>query len=215
VVKAFIFDMDGVLCDSEEIMAAAGCRMFKERHGVTVFPADFVPFVGTGEDRYLGGVATKYGVSLNMPSDKEEAYRLYGEIAQNELKPIPGVIRFLHAASEKGLRLAVATSADLVKVEINLAAIGVPDSLFAARVTGSQIENKKPAPDIFLKAAQLLGFAPDECIVFEDAVNGVQAAKAAGMRCVGITSSFPAEVLMANGANWTAPDFNSLSDILF
>jgi len=215
VVRAFIFDMDGVLCDSEEIMAAAGCRMFKERHGVKVMPADFSPFVGTGEDRYLGGVAAEYGVSLNMPSDKEEAYRLYGEIARHELKPIPGVIQFLHTASERGFRLAVATSADLIKVEINLAAIGVPDSLFAARVTGSQIEHKKPAPDIFLKAAEQLGLAPEECIVFEDAVNGVQAAKAAGMRCVGITSSFSAELLAENGADWTAPDFSSLTPSFF
>jgi len=213
--KAFIFDMDGVLCDSEEIMAAAACRMFKERHGVTVTAADFAPFVGTGEDRYLGGVAAKYGVYLTMPSDKEEAYRLYGEIARHELKPIAGAVDFLKASFAGGIRLAVATSADAVKVEINLAAIGVPEHLFSAQVTGSQVEHKKPAPDIFLKAAEQLGCAPDECIVFEDAVSGVQAAKAAGALCCGITSSFPAEVLIATGADWVAPDFSALTPAAF
>jgi len=210
VVKAFIFDMDGVLCDSETLMAAAACRMFKERYNITVTAHDFEPFVGTGEDRYLGGVAAKIGVKLTMPADKEEAYRIYGEIARDEIEAIKGVIEFLKSSHTKGFRLAVATSADPIKMEINLEAIGADESLFSAQVTGDQIEHKKPAPDIFLRAARLLGFTPAECIVFEDAVNGVQAAKAAGMRCVGITSSFPAEVLMANGADWTAPDFHSL-----
>jgi beta-phosphoglucomutase len=214
VVKAYIFDMDGVLCDSEELMAAAACRMFKERHGVEVTAADFQPFVGTGEDRYLGGVAKKAGVSLTMPADKEEAYRLYGKIACTELRPIAGAVDFLKASFAKGIRLAVATSADHIKMEINLQALGAKEELFAAQVTGSQIEHKKPAPDIFLKAAELLGCHPDECIVFEDAVSGVQAAKAAGMRCVGITTSFTAELLTSHGADWTAPDFTALPDVL-
>lgn len=206
--------MDGVLCDSEEIMALAGCRMFRERHSVTVSPEDFAPFVGTGEDHYLGSVAAQYGVQLNMPSDKEEAYRLYGEIARHELKAIPGVIDFLKSAAARGLRLAVATSADRVKVEINLAAVGIPPSIFSATVTGSQIRHKKPAPDIFLKAAERLGCSPAESIVFEDAVSGVQAAKAAGALCCGITTSFPAERLAGLGADWTAPDFTALPEFL-
>jgi HAD superfamily hydrolase (TIGR01509 family) len=209
VVKACIFDMDGVLCDSESVIAVAACRLFRER-GVTVTPKDFEPFIGTGEERYLLGVAEKFGVVLTMPDDKETLYRLYADIARRDLKPIGGVVEFLRNAASEGILLAVATSADEFKMDVNLAAIGVEKELFAARVTGDQVVHKKPAPDIFLKAAQLLGFSPDDCIVFEDAVNGVQAAKAAGMRCVGITSSFSAEVLLANGADWTAPDFNSL-----
>ncbi|MDK2857656.1 MAG: hypothetical protein PWQ29_248 [Verrucomicrobiota bacterium] len=208
--KAFIFDMDGVLCDSEAVIAEAASRMFKERYEVDVTTKDFEPFIGTGEDRYLGGVAEKFEISLTMPDDKEETYRIYAEIARERLQPIPGIVEFLRSSVTKGIRLAVATSADQFKMEVNLAAIGVKEELFAARVTGSQIQHKKPAPDIFLKAAELLGCMPAECIVFEDAVNGVQAAKAAGMHCMGITSSFSAELLSSNGADWTASDFNSL-----
>ncbi len=207
--------MDGVLCDSEALMAAAACRMFKERHNADVLPEDFEPFVGTGEDRYLGGVAAKIGVKLTMPSDKEEAYRIYGEIARDEIKAIHGAVEFVKTANLNGIRLAVATSADPIKMEINLTAIGVEKEQFAARVTGDQIVNKKPAPDIFLKAAERLGCSPGECIVFEDAVNGVQAAKAAGMRCVGITSSFSPELLMSHGAKWTAADFTALPDEVY
>lgn len=214
MVKAYIFDMDGVLCDSEAVIAAAACRMFKERYGVAVTAKDFEPFVGTGEDRYLNGVAQNVGISLTMPDDKAETYRLYAEIARGKLQPIRGVVEFLCAAHEKGILLAVATSADEFKMNVNLAAIGVEKTLFAACVTGEQIENKKPAADIFLKAAERLGCTPDECVVFEDAVKGVQAAKAAGMRCVGITSSFSAELLAENGADWTAPDFTALPGFL-
>jgi HAD superfamily hydrolase (TIGR01509 family) len=214
VVKALIFDMDGVLCDSESVIAVAACRMFKERCGVTVTAKDFEPFIGTGEERYLLGVAEKFGVSLTMPDDKNELYRLYAEVARTELQPIRGVVEFLRVAAAKRIRMAVATSADEFKMDVNLAAIGVEKELFAARVTGEQIQRKKPAPDVFLKAAELLGCAPDECVVFEDAVNGVQAAKAAGMRCVGVTSSFSAELLKENGADWTAPDFTSLPAFL-
>lgn len=206
--------MDGVLCDSEAVIAAAACRLFKERYGVQLTPAVFKPFIGTGEERYLLGVAEKFGVAMTMPDDKNELYRLYAEDARSELKPIAGVVPFLRAAAARGLRLAVATSADEFKMDVNLAAIGVEKELFAARVTGCQVKHKKPAPDIFLKAAERMDCEPPECIVFEDAVNGVLAAKAAGMRCVGITSSFPAELLAANGADWTAPDFTALPELL-
>ena len=78
--SAVIFDMDGVLCASEPFIAEAGCRMFAEAHGVTVKPHDFIPFIGTGEDRFLGGVEEKYGVKLVMPRDKERTYAVYLEI---------------------------------------------------------------------------------------------------------------------------------------
>ena len=210
MMRAFIFDMDGVLCDSEAVIAAAACRLFKERYNVAVTAEDFAPFIGTGEERYLCGVAEKVGISLTMPDDKNETYRLYAEIAREQMNPIRGVVEFLHRSAAAGIRLAVATSADEFKMHVNLTAIGVEEELFNARVTGCQVEHKKPAPDIFLKAAELLDCTPAECIVFEDAENGVQAAKAAGMKCCGITSSFSADRLAAAGADWTASDFQSL-----
>lgn len=205
MVKAVVFDMDGVLCDSEPFICEAACRMFAERHGVRVAPRDFEPFVGAGEDRYLGGVAERHGVALRMPEDKALTYRIYLEVIRGRLAPLPGVRDFVAGCRRRGLRLAVATSADRVKLDGNLRELGLPEALFDACVTGDDIARKKPAPDIFLLAARRLDLAGFDCLVVEDAPNGVRAAKGAGAMCLGLTSSFSAAALRAAGADWTSP----------
>ena len=210
MTKGYIFDMDGVLCDSEAIIAEAAIRMFRERYNTLVKEEDFLPFIGAGEERYLGGVAEKYGIRLTMPDDKNETYRLYAECAKGRLLPLPGVKTFLQKAKAAGIRLAVATSADEYKMKVNLREMQLDESLFDALVNGLDIEHKKPAPDIFIEAARRLDLDPADCIVFEDAINGVQAAIAAGARCIGITSSFPAEELIAAGAAAAYPGFEGL-----
>ena len=107
------------------------------------------------------------------------------------------------------MKIAVATSADIIKMNGNLTEIGLPAETFDARVNGLDVEHKKPAPDLFLKAAEQLGLSPARCLVVEDAENGCQAAKAAGAMCLGLTTSFSAEALRAAGADWTAPDLTT------
>jgi HAD superfamily hydrolase (TIGR01509 family) len=127
---------------------------------------------------------------------------------QGKLQPVSGVVDFIRAAADKGIKLAVATSADRFKMDVNLKVIGLDAHIFDALITGSDIQRKKPAPDIFLKAAECMGVAPENCVVFEDAVSGVQAAKAAGCRCVGVTTSFSCDLLMDAGADETIADFS-------
>lgn len=201
-MKAVIFDMDGVLVDSEPFICEAAIRMFAERE-LNVRPADFVPFVGAGENRYIGGVAEKYGFALDIDRDKARTYAIYADIVRGRLEPLPGVGEFIEKARAKGLKLAVASSADLVKVEINLREIDVPEETFDAVVSGLDVVHKKPDPEIFLTAASMLDVEPADCLVVEDAVNGVEAAKAAGMRCLALTTSFSREDLAA--ADWIAP----------
>ena len=203
--------MDGVLCDSEPFICETACRMFLETHGQKVRPEDFLPFVGAGEDRYLGGVAEKYGVKLNMPADKTRTYDLYLQIIKGRLHPLPGVREYVSQARKNGLRLAVATSADRPKLAGNLQQIQLPASEFDAVVTGSEIARKKPHPDIFLLAAQRLDLPPADCLVIEDAVNGLQAAVAAGCRTLGLTTSFDADTLRNAGAQSTAPDLSHVT----
>ena len=208
-IKAILFDMDGVLLDSEEYICRAGIMMFKEK-GHEVLPDDFLEFTGMGENRYLGGVAQKHGIPFELEKDKARTYEIYGEIVAGKLKPFDGVMEFIEKCQLKGLKLAVASSADPPKVNINLEEIGIPASTFGTVVTGLDIEHKKPSPDIFLKAAANLGVDASECLVIEDAISGVAAGKAAGAKVLALTTSFSKEEL--SGADWIAPLLTDLSD---
>ena len=193
-IRAAIFDMDGVLVDSEALINAAAIAMFREK-GLVVQPDDFLPFVGAGEDRYIGGVAEHYDFPLDLPVAKRRTYEIYLDLVPSRLEAFTGVLDLVHACRSAGLLLAVASSADEIKVRANLEKIGLPMKFWDAVVKGEDVKNKKPAPDIFLSAAEKLGVKPAACVVVEDAVNRVQAAQAAGMRCIAVTHTFPADRL--------------------
>jgi beta-phosphoglucomutase len=195
--------MDGVLVLSEPFIAAAAIAMFAEK-GFTVRPEEFRPFIGTGEDRFIGGVAEARGIPIEPERDKARTYAIYLEQIRGRLQPLPGVREFVASCGAKGLRLAVASGSDTIKVEANLREIDLAPTDFAAIVTGSEVERKKPAPDIFLEACARLALDPASCLVIEDAVNGVRAAKAAGARCLALTTSFSASDLAQ--ADWIASD---------
>ena len=201
-----IFDMDGVLCDSEDFMAEAAAAMFAETYGATIHPDEFRPFRGMGEDRYLGGVAQKHGVTLDMPANKNRAYEIFLQRIRNRLHPLPGAAEFIATCRARGLKLAVATSADRLKLNGMLPEIGLPHRLFDAIVTGTEVTRKKPDPEIFLTAAKRIGLPAAACLVVEDAASGVQAAKAAGSRCLALTTSLDAATLRGLGADWVAGD---------
>ena len=110
--------MDGVLLDSEEYICRAGILMFREK-GLEATPEDFLEFTGMGEDRYLGGVAEKHNFPFDLAVDKARCYEIYGEIVKGRLEPLNGVVDFIDRCREAGLKLAVATSADEVKMKIN------------------------------------------------------------------------------------------------
>jgi HAD superfamily hydrolase (TIGR01509 family) len=186
--------MDGVLTDSEPLINAAAIAMFKEQ-GLEVQPSDFLPFVGAGENRYIGGVAEKHHFPLDLAAAKRRTYEIYLQLVPRQLKAFPGATDLVRVCRQAGLRLAIASSADEVKIVANLRHVGLPPDTWDAVVTGEDVAAKKPAPDIFLSAATNLGLAPGEYVVVEDAVNGVQAAKAAGMRCVAVAQTFPAAQL--------------------
>lgn len=189
-IQAVVFDMDGVLTDSEPLINDAAVEMFREQ-GLTVRPDDFHPFVGTGENRYLGGVAERYGFPIDLAAAKRRTYEIYLGLVPERLQAFPGAVELVRVCREAGCRLAVASSADRIKIDANLHKIGLPPQTWDAIVTGDDVEHKKPAPDIFLAAARALGVPPRTCAVVEDALNGIEAAKAAGMRCVAVAQTFP------------------------
>ncbi|MBN1414098.1 MAG: HAD family phosphatase [Bacteroidales bacterium] len=199
MLKAVLFDMDGVLVDTEELTFRAAQNMFAE-HGITVTQEDFRPFIGTGENSYIGNVALKYNFPVDIPRDKERMYKIFGELAKGNLKALPGVHQFIDACRVRRLKLAVATSADYIKMMINLNETGLRKEIFDVLVNGQEVINKKPHPEIYLTTAAKLHLQPEECLVVEDAVNGIEAAKAAGAKCLAVTNSFSREEL--GKADW-------------
>ncbi len=198
-IKGILFDMDGVLVDSEEYIFEATKLMLAE-HGVNAKKEDALHFVGMGENKYIAGIALINGFEVDIERDKARTYQIYEEISRGELFALPGAVKFIETCVSKGLKIAVASSADKVKVMINLREIGLSSDNFQAIVTGEDVELKKPFPDIYIKAAKMIGLKPQECLVVEDAVSGVKAGKAAGAKCLALTTSFPANLL--GEADW-------------
>jgi len=191
--------MDGVLVDSEHFICKAAIMMFREL-GINVSPQDFQPFVGMGVNRYIGGVAERHGIKVDIEQVKARTYKIYEEIVKGKLSPLPGAHEFISKCRNKELKLALATSADTIKMEVNLKEIGLSRDSFDTIITGLDVNKKKPFPDIYLKAAESLGLKAGDCLVVEDAVSGIEAAKAAGCKCLAVTSSFDSVALKE--ADW-------------
>lgn len=194
-IKAILFDMDGVLVDSEAFMMRSAIEALAE-FGVTAVPEDFTEFIGAGEDKFVGGVAEKHGKKYDLRM-KDRAYEIYGEYVRKNTIAYDGVRDILLKLKEKGYRMAVCSAADRVKVNYNLESIGVTPDFFGALITGSDVERKKPFPDVYLAGANGLGVAPEQCAVVEDAINGIKAAKAAGAYAIAVTTSFSESELRA------------------
>lgn len=217
-VSAVLFDMDGVLCNSEEPSRRAAVDVFAEM-GVQVTVDDFVPFMGMGEAYFLGGVASAKSVEGFDPNAaKKRFFEIY---LSKYAKPnsgigFPGAYELVSQCKSNGLKVAVASSADRIKVDANLAAAGLPITMFDAIVSADAFENLKPAPDIFLAASRILDVPTSECIVIEDALAGVQAAKAAKMRCIAVTTTLSEDTLKAAEPTLIRKEISNISieDIL-
>lgn len=208
-----IFDMDGVLVDSEKAFKHA-CQEALLQWGVHAEREEFVPYTGMGDILYIGGVSEAHGVPYCLEMT-DVSYKLYAEYAKDELCVLPWSRKIIEALTDAGYDIAVASSAGLFKVETNLNCVGVDTSLFKTIITGSDVEKKKPAPDIFLKAAEKCGKDPSDCLVFEDAISGVKAAKAAGMFAVAVTTSFSEKELYDAGADFVCDDLMVAFDNFF
>jgi beta-phosphoglucomutase-like phosphatase (HAD superfamily) len=212
MIKAVIFDMDGVLLDSEYAMRTAAMQALKE-WGVTADHPDFTPFVGTGEDRFIGGVAELHGVPYT-PDMKHRAYQIYLETCEDTVIRFPNIPETFEKLTDMGLTLAIASAADDIKVQANISVAGINPMFLGAIVTGDDVQKKKPNPDAFLLAAERLGIEPEYCVVIEDAKSGIQAALNAGMKAIGITSFFTKEDLLEAGADFVAEETHLVPDLI-
>ena len=186
---AVIFDIDGTIVDNMHLHAEA-FSVFAERHGLPPL---------TSEDRArLDGRRNSeiFPILFNrdVPREEWQAYErekegLYRELSRGRLLPMKGLHVLIDRLRESEIAMALATSAPEPNVIHTLNELGLADA-FPVIVRGDQVPRGKPAPDVFLEAARRLNVAPADCLVFEDAPMGIEAAHAAGMPVVGLTTSF-------------------------
>jgi HAD superfamily hydrolase (TIGR01509 family) len=195
-----IFDVDGLIANTEPLNARVTIHVLEDMFGLAgLKPEDFAAGIGRGAEAYTRIGAKAKGLDLTDEQVTAAAglrERYLAEAINREGVPaFPGVLELMDAALQRpDLRLAIATSASGELAQAMLEATGVPYRRMVV-VNGEQVKGRKPDPEIFLLAAKEMGIPPARCVVFEDAPSGVQAAKAAGARCIAVTNSAPAEAL--------------------
>lgn len=184
MITAVIFDMDGVIADSEYFNVKAK-HIQLQQAGVDVDWHYHDKFLGTTHEFMWTEMKKEFNLKEEVPYYIDQWVKVRKQLIEEEgLKPMPGVVDLIRDLKKKGLRLAVASSSLKEDIMSNMKLFGITDC-FDAFVSGSECENGKPDPEIFLKAASTLGKEPKECVVVEDSTAGVQAAKSAGMLCIG------------------------------
>ncbi len=193
--SAVIFDLDGTMVDNH-IYHHQAWSEFCNRHNIC-FDVDtfYRQFGGTNKEimKELFGNDISEKEIRKYSEEKECIYR---ELYKGKVKPVNGLPEFIKILSDVNCKLAIATSAPLENVSFILHELGLENS-FSAIVHADMITHSKPHPEIFLKAAFLLNLKGNECIAVEDTQRGLESAKAAGMKTIGITTSSPSEKLTA------------------
>ncbi|MBV9491014.1 MAG: HAD family phosphatase [Verrucomicrobia bacterium] len=207
---AVLFDLDGVIVDNTALHRQTW-EGFLRRHGFKPTVADLRAMDGRRAEEII---AQHFPPSRVSPGEAarliEERETLYGErLLRGPVQAVAGVEAFLRGLAWLRVPCVLATSAHRLNVERVLGKLGLRES-FLAWVTADDVTDGKPAPEVYLKAAARAGAAPERCLVIEDALAGVQAAKAAGAACLGLTTGVSAAALAENGADWTAGDFNGI-----
>ena len=195
-----IFDVDGVIADTEAVNARVSISVFADLFGIKgVKREDFEAGLGRGAQEYVRAGARAHGVELT-DEQVEHATQLRQEyfldiLSKEPLPPFPGVLELMEKAMQReDFRAAIATSGTLEKSRAVLNATQVPYQQMVY-INGNDVKHKKPNPELFLLAAKGIGIDPSNCVVIEDAPNGIQAAKAAGAKCVAVTNSADADKL--------------------
>jgi beta-phosphoglucomutase family hydrolase len=208
--RAALFDMDGVLVNNSRFHREAWRRLSREEGFALTDPEFWRQAIGRPVVEAVPRI-------LGRPVPPAEAARLarrktalYHELADGHAAPVPGVVEFVRALAAAGVPRALATSAAADSAARILQDLGLA-AVFPVQVTAGQVRRGKPDPEVYLTAAARLGVPPAACVVFEDAVVGVEAARGAGMAVVGLTTAHAAAELRQAGATWTAADFTGLA----
>lgn len=209
-MNTFIFDMDGVIVDSEYTYFKSKTDILHEAgHDVPV--SYQYQFMGTTSDFMWQIMKEEFNLPQTVEEYGKEMNRRRDEIIQKDgVQPIANVRDLIKRLSEAGFKLGVASASRKEEIIRNLKELGL-DSYFTQAVSAEEVEHSKPEPDVFLHTAELLGSKPSDCIVIEDTKNGTRAAKAAEMYCVGFANpNYPAQDLSC--ADEIIKDFREINE---
>ncbi|WP_447036093.1 HAD family hydrolase [Streptomyces sp. DSM 118878] len=182
---AVIFDLDGTLVDSEPNYYEASRALLAEHSGREYTWADNERYVGISSHETLAHWRTEYGIAATVPELLADLDRRYLALARAKTPVYAEMRKLVEHLHDAGVPMAVASGSSRAAIAAILAGTGL-DAWLTTFVSAEEVERGKPAPDVFLAAAELLGAAPSDCVVFEDAAPGAAAAHAAGMRCIAI-----------------------------
>ncbi|MBR5197658.1 MAG: HAD family phosphatase [Alistipes sp.] len=210
MLKGVLFDMDGVLVNNLEVHRAAFAEFFR-RYGVERSFEELSRVFGKGNDDIMGelmprDVVERVGIR-ELGHEKEAIYR---EIYAPTITPQPGLLTFLDECEAEGLKCAVGSSGYRANVDFVLDKCNI-ERYFDYAVAGDEVTRCKPDPEIYLTAAAKLGLRADECVVFEDAEAGIEAAKRAGMRVVALATTFNRDFLETTDADYIIDDFRGIT----
>ncbi|MCF3119075.1 HAD family phosphatase [Streptomyces arenae] len=180
-----IFDLDGTLVDSEPHYYEASRALLAERAGREYTWADNEQYVGISSHETLALWRREYGIEATVDELLADLDHRYLALARAETPVYPEMRKLVERLHDAGVPMAVASGSSRAAIAAILAGTGL-DAQLTTFVSAEEVPRGKPAPDVFLAAAELLGAEPKDCVVFEDAAPGAEAARAAGMRCVAI-----------------------------
>lgn len=184
MIEAIIFDMDGVLVDSEPFHTLIEKRQF-ELNGLSVSEEEHLNYMGTASELMWSQIHKNHKTNISveelLEQNRTESIRFFTEL--ENIPVMHGLPELLEKLSKRNYHLAVASSSFPEIIELLLGKSGLK-KYFKVIVSGEEAGKSKPAPDIFLLAAKKLGVSPENCLVVEDSQNGIKAARAAGMFCV-------------------------------
>lgn len=208
-MNALIFDMDGVLADNSDFHVQSWTE-YSRQYGRELSVDDVKRRLGFNNREYMRFVLDREPTEAEVIKSTVEKEALYRKIYESHLVAPPGLIALLEAAKQAGIVCGVATSAPEDNVRFVLDGLSIRH-YFKEIVDASQVKNCKPDPEIYVLAAKRLGVPPSHCLVFEDAIAGIQAGNAAGMRVIAITTSYPADILAAHNPAAIIASFTDLA----
>lgn len=209
MINLVVFDMDGVLIDSEDLSISIGIKFF-QKMGRSLEKKDFLPHFGTGEYDFFSGPAKDNGISFDMSQASSFFKSQYKKEIKKKSLALDGAFSFIERVKRAGLKIAIASSAKKWKVEENLRNIGFEPSFFDAVITEEDIKRNKPYSDIYLLALIKCAESCENAVVFEDARGGIRAAKSAGIRTVSLTTTIGKKDAEDEGADAI---INNLADL--